>query len=117
MYVRLHDAGFHQSSQYRRNVMIQPGPLTIKPSERSLAEPSFRLIDFGKGGRLQKKSHRSYFKDLDDWTGYQLYRRNELLDNLQDRFEVIIRKPGDTVVQEWNPQVGPMTNRSMRQIY
>jgi len=48
MFVNLHNAGFLQGSVYPRNVLIQPGPLTLPPSERSLASPSFRIIDFGR---------------------------------------------------------------------
>ena len=48
MFVNLHNAGFLQGSVYPRNMLIQPGPLTVPPSERSLASPSFRIIDFGR---------------------------------------------------------------------
>ena len=48
MFVNLHHAGFLQGSIYPRNMLIQPGPLTLPPSERSLASPSFRIIDFGR---------------------------------------------------------------------
>ena len=49
MFVNLHHAGFLQGSVFSRNILIQPGPLTVPPSERSLASPSFRIIDFGRG--------------------------------------------------------------------
>ncbi|KDQ10302.1 hypothetical protein BOTBODRAFT_116057 [Botryobasidium botryosum FD-172 SS1] len=45
---RLHYAGFTQGSMYQRNVMIQPGPLSIPPERRSMATPSYRIIDFGR---------------------------------------------------------------------
>jgi len=48
MFVNLHNAGFIQGSVYPRNILIQPGPLTLPPSKRSLASPSFRIIDFGR---------------------------------------------------------------------
>jgi hypothetical protein len=48
MFVNLHNAGFLQGSIYPRNILIQPGPLTLPPSKRSLASPSFRIIDFGR---------------------------------------------------------------------
>jgi len=48
MFVNLHNAGYLQGSIYPRNMLIQPGPLTLPPSERSLASPSFRIIDFGR---------------------------------------------------------------------
>ncbi|RPD60675.1 hypothetical protein L227DRAFT_547709 [Lentinus tigrinus ALCF2SS1-6] len=47
--LRLHNLLIRQGSFYVRNVMIQPGPLTLSPERRSFAHPSFRLIDFGRG--------------------------------------------------------------------
>ncbi|KAG7442741.1 uncharacterized protein BT62DRAFT_1079115 [Guyanagaster necrorhizus] len=47
--LRLHHAGFVQNSLYPRNILRQPGPLSVRPSERSLKTPSFRIIDFGRG--------------------------------------------------------------------
>ncbi|SJL08766.1 uncharacterized protein ARMOST_12136 [Armillaria ostoyae] len=47
--LRLHHADFVQNSLYTRNILRQPGPLTVRPSERSLEMPSFRIIDFGRG--------------------------------------------------------------------
>ncbi|KAF9494489.1 hypothetical protein BDN71DRAFT_1355897, partial [Pleurotus eryngii] len=49
LYARLHDAGFLQGSAYRRNMLVQPGPLTVAPESRSMDTPSYRLIDFGRG--------------------------------------------------------------------
>lgn len=46
---RLHAEGFLQSSPYARNVLTQPGPLSLPREERSNASPSFRIIDFGRG--------------------------------------------------------------------
>ncbi|KAH9986890.1 hypothetical protein BJV74DRAFT_774470 [Russula compacta] len=46
---RLHAAKFVQGSFYQRNILVQPGPLTIPRSERSLNTPSYRIIDFGRG--------------------------------------------------------------------
>ena len=34
---------------YERNVLVQPGPLTVPRANRSLDEPSYRIIDFGRG--------------------------------------------------------------------
>lgn len=51
MMLRLHYAGFIQGSFYVRNILMQPGPLTVPPEERSKATPSFRIIDFGRGER------------------------------------------------------------------
>ncbi|RDX54320.1 hypothetical protein OH76DRAFT_1314875, partial [Lentinus brumalis] len=49
LFQRLHEAGFVQYSPYRRNMLVQPGPLSAPRSERSFAAPSFRIIDFGRG--------------------------------------------------------------------
>ena len=48
MFVNLRELEFLQGSVYPRNMLIQPGPLTVPPSKRSLASPSFRIIDFGR---------------------------------------------------------------------
>jgi len=37
---------------YERNVLVQPGPLTVPLANRSLDEPSYRIIDFGRGVTL-----------------------------------------------------------------
>lgn len=49
MVQRLHFAGFVQGSMNDRNILVQAGPLHLPPSKRSLSEPSFRIIDFGRG--------------------------------------------------------------------
>ena len=54
MFAIFHHAGFLQGSVYPRNILIQPGPLTIPPSKRSLASPSFRIIDFGRAEHNHK---------------------------------------------------------------
>lgn len=45
---RLHKANFVQRSFYARNIVVQPGPLWLPPAYRSLDEPSYRIIDFGR---------------------------------------------------------------------
>ncbi|KAF7349317.1 hypothetical protein MSAN_01721200 [Mycena sanguinolenta] len=44
----LYNEGFIQNSFYARNILVQPGPLTHPPDQRSLKTPSFRVIDFGR---------------------------------------------------------------------
>ncbi|KAI0649777.1 hypothetical protein C8Q79DRAFT_997833 [Trametes meyenii] len=44
--LRLHELNITQGSFYVRNIMIQPGPLSWPPAERTYARPSFRIIDF-----------------------------------------------------------------------
>ncbi|KDQ10306.1 hypothetical protein BOTBODRAFT_36409, partial [Botryobasidium botryosum FD-172 SS1] len=46
---RLHIAGFLQGSFYERNVVVQPGPLCLPPDQRTMDNPSYRIIDFGRG--------------------------------------------------------------------
>ncbi|MCJ1381777.1 hypothetical protein MMC17_004888 [Xylographa soralifera] len=48
LFLRLHQAFFTQNSPFVRNILIQLGPLTRPPVERSLTTPSFRIIDFGR---------------------------------------------------------------------
>ena len=45
----LHRKGFAHGSLFERNVVVEPGPICLPPEERSLASPSFRLVDFGRG--------------------------------------------------------------------
>jgi hypothetical protein len=37
---------------YHRNVLVQPGPLSVPRANRSLNEPSYRIVDFGRGTSL-----------------------------------------------------------------
>jgi hypothetical protein len=46
---RLHNARFIQGSIYERNILVQPGPLTLPRAERSLDNPPYWLIEFGRG--------------------------------------------------------------------
>lgn len=45
---RLSHEGFIQNSFYTRNILVQPGPLTHPPNQRSMETPSFRVVDFGR---------------------------------------------------------------------
>ncbi|KAF8309691.1 uncharacterized protein EI90DRAFT_1466416 [Cantharellus anzutake] len=45
---RMHLADYTHKSAHVRNVVVQPGPLTLPPRSRSLKDPSFRLVDFGR---------------------------------------------------------------------
>ncbi|KAI0767598.1 hypothetical protein C8Q74DRAFT_966700 [Fomes fomentarius] len=47
--MRLHHLRYLQGSPYVRNILIQPGPLTLPPDERTYKQPSFRIIDYGRG--------------------------------------------------------------------
>ena len=49
LYNRLHDAKILQGSIAPRNILVQPGPLTRPRAERSFDNPSYRIIDFGRG--------------------------------------------------------------------
>jgi hypothetical protein len=46
---RLHKANFVQGSFYARNILVQPGPLTLPCADRLFTKPSYRIIDFGRG--------------------------------------------------------------------
>ena len=78
MFNIFHEAGFLQGSVYPRNILIQPGPLTYPCSKRSLASPSFRIIDFGRAeyendfirdaiGVAPWGRHKKWKKDYDDF--------------------------------------------------
>ncbi|TRM59904.1 hypothetical protein BD626DRAFT_408405 [Schizophyllum amplum] len=57
MFLRFHQAGWVHKSAYPRNVVVQKGPLTAPPAERTMADPSFRVIDFGRS--KEDKSSRA----------------------------------------------------------
>ncbi|KAJ7215872.1 hypothetical protein GGX14DRAFT_359384 [Mycena pura] len=68
--LRLHHAEFTQNSFYVRNILRQPGPLTVAPSARSDSTPSFRIIDFGRGEHLPEKmvleeAHETWLESRD----------------------------------------------------
>ncbi|KAI8989006.1 hypothetical protein BD414DRAFT_415253 [Trametes punicea] len=54
--LRLRHMDLYQGSFYVRNIMIQPGPLTLPPAERSYDRPSFRIIDFGRAASWEMYS-------------------------------------------------------------
>jgi hypothetical protein len=58
LFCRLHDADIFQQSASLRNMVMQPGPLTLPPHQRSMEHPSFRVIDFGSG-----ETGTSYYED------------------------------------------------------
>jgi hypothetical protein len=37
---------------FSRNILVQPGPLSVPRAIRSLDEPSYRIIDFGRGKKF-----------------------------------------------------------------
>jgi len=63
LYLRFHTEGYLHQSTYIRNVVVQPGPLTRHPQERSLSTPSFRLIDFGRSINVEEQVSKMKLKD------------------------------------------------------
>lgn len=65
---RLHHEDFLQNSFHRRNILVQPGPLTAPPIQRSHKQPSFRIIDFGRtkdwGAVIDKVKRNHSAKDV-----------------------------------------------------
>ncbi|OSD00997.1 hypothetical protein PYCCODRAFT_1459906 [Trametes coccinea BRFM310] len=57
--LRLHDLGIQQGSFYVRNILIQPGPLSAPPTQRTFDRPSFRIIDFGRARVLRDMLERA----------------------------------------------------------
>ncbi|KAF8333622.1 uncharacterized protein EI90DRAFT_2994581 [Cantharellus anzutake] len=45
---QIHLANYTHHSAHIRNIVTQPGPLTLPPRSRSLKDPSFRMVDFGR---------------------------------------------------------------------
>ncbi|KAJ7165585.1 hypothetical protein C8R43DRAFT_878460 [Mycena crocata] len=60
VFLRLHLAGFLQKSAFKKNILVQPGPLTVPPSKRSLKSPSFRVIDFGRASRRPQGNRKEW---------------------------------------------------------
>ena len=68
LFLHLHNSDFLHNSPYVRNILIQPGPLTRPPNERSIVTPSFRIIDFGRTERYETylaKDRGATSKDLE----------------------------------------------------
>lgn len=63
LYLRLHSEGYLHNSTYIRNIVMQPGPLSRHPEERSYLTPSFRLIDFGRSVNIEEKVLKMEFKE------------------------------------------------------
>jgi hypothetical protein len=63
MFLRLHLSGFLQKSAFKKNILVQPGPLTVPPPERSLDSPSFRIIDFGRALRRPPRNQKEWLDE------------------------------------------------------
>ncbi|KAF9519415.1 hypothetical protein BS47DRAFT_1388229 [Hydnum rufescens UP504] len=67
---RLHWAGFVQVSMSPRNILVQPGPLHAPHAERTMENPSYRIIDFGRecsrGRELGEKMPENFFRFQSD---------------------------------------------------
>jgi hypothetical protein len=61
MLMRLHRFGIIQNSMSCRNILVQPGPLTLPPSSRSMDRPSFRIIDFGRAVHTESKKQKMHW--------------------------------------------------------
>jgi hypothetical protein len=59
MVLRIHRFGIIQNSMSTRNVLMQPGPLTVAPPLRSKHRPSFRIIDFGRAVHTPPKRQKT----------------------------------------------------------
>ena len=66
MYLRLHEAGWVQGSVAYRNTVVQKGPLYLPPEERTMDEPSFRIIDFGRAVKDEKEGHELRWLENED---------------------------------------------------
>ncbi|KAF9492036.1 hypothetical protein BDN71DRAFT_1433540 [Pleurotus eryngii] len=56
--VRLYLEDMSHSSFYPRNIMVQPGPLSKAPKDRTMQHPSFRLIDLGRADHWRMYTKR-----------------------------------------------------------
>jgi hypothetical protein len=83
LFLRLSDEDIIQNSSYLRNILIQPGPLSVPPSKRSRATPSFRVIDFGRGQTLEDFEKDDQGRTPDDFEDGEL--RKEFLRQCEKR--------------------------------
>ncbi|KII95555.1 hypothetical protein PLICRDRAFT_170195 [Plicaturopsis crispa FD-325 SS-3] len=93
LFARLHYENISQQSVFTRNIVVQPGPLTRPPHERTMKHPSYRIIDFGRAidfgpkfDQLEKKGpakdHETEWKELNrSWADK---RRPELTQATQE---------------------------------
>ncbi|KAJ7031152.1 hypothetical protein C8F04DRAFT_1111733 [Mycena alexandri] len=63
LFLRLHLSGFLQKSAFKKNILVQPGPLTVPPPQRSLQSPSFRVIDFGRAFARPSKNSKEWMDE------------------------------------------------------
>ena len=70
---RLHEAGVAHKSVHPRNVVIQEGPLTVAPKQRSTEHPNVRFVGLGDsyllecfldGGDITKEDAEEDFAEL-----------------------------------------------------
>ncbi|OSD01008.1 hypothetical protein PYCCODRAFT_567466 [Trametes coccinea BRFM310] len=79
LFERLHEDGFVQYSSFERNMLVQPGPLSVPREQRSMNSPSFRIIDFGRGEALSLGCRESWFSDWKSDEEYWAKRELRLL--------------------------------------
>ncbi|KAJ7755180.1 hypothetical protein B0H16DRAFT_1372163 [Mycena metata] len=63
LFLRLHLSGFLQKSAFKKNILVQPGPLTVPPPQRSSQSPSFRVIDFGRAFARPSKNPKEWMDE------------------------------------------------------
>ncbi|KAJ7983030.1 hypothetical protein DFH06DRAFT_1172208 [Mycena polygramma] len=63
LFLRLHMSGFLQKSPFKKNILVQPGPLTAPPQKRALQSPSFRVIDFGRALRRPQGNRKEWLDE------------------------------------------------------
>ena len=59
--LRLNHLNIIQGSFYVRNVLVQPGPLSAPVEERSMDEPSFRLVSLGRWRGIRHVQEKESF--------------------------------------------------------
>ncbi len=84
LFKRLHAAGFTQGSVFSRNILVEPGPLSAPPEERSADTPSFRIIDFGRMKMLAEFSPES-LESFEEAVEREQELAYKVLVNLDDR--------------------------------
>ncbi|KAJ7243195.1 hypothetical protein B0H12DRAFT_1188760 [Mycena haematopus] len=116
----LYNLGFIQNSFYARNILVQPGPLTHPPDQRSSKTPSFRVIDFGRSKYWDEFSDQVGATDIQDkWETLFSSEREMAKETIfgrrcrvaQDHSKYVdgrLVRPYSTVTREWlfDPRYG-----------
>ncbi|KAF8882974.1 hypothetical protein BD779DRAFT_1787696 [Infundibulicybe gibba] len=101
MLLRLHQADIAHNSFYIRNVLVQPGPLTLPPSLRSTDTPSFRLIDFGRSDAWSIHLEKNLRTKVRGYGEKDSKKQTPVDERARLQMEERIKSATTTIANEW----------------